>query len=590
MASKPLKPLYWTDAHFCGLRAQTNVYGLTKITSKEGLTKLLAASINGHFVSVEYQKSSNRLIPITREDVFFSSGPHSGPAGGTEVFEIVSVDVICNSDGKERIILAITYLLLASHFEQKSPSPHMNIYFLPEKEPDGPYLNIIDAVPLSQVQSLNLDFIPFKLMHFPIYKDDGSKEMCFLLGGGDHKVHVYRQSAESESFYEEQEAVDKFFPEFAKIDGGVTQMELMQVNDEERLTALGLQTGLVSLTHVNIKTKEILKRWTTELDSPITSLQLFTLSTRAPCPEFLDKQDLAIPDEKEEEPEAINLLVTSAIDPSVVFWDVVCCGLSQVHHLPYSNSQDVVLCSCVIDIDFDGENEILIGTYGQVLLAYKFVQYQPHSMLMTSTPFQSPMPIGIKHTPTPPSDSEKPVRGDSSFDQCDNRRRHKSMATALDSSDGMSKLDRHDRHKSDEVSALLDASLVKDHQMARLVRSQENLASPRSVYFATPDHLVSSELSLPSGNLPELTEYPCYRLKWTKRFSDPVMGLTCDDVMGDGMLDLVVLTLKGLHIMQPDLNEVSQLVLERLRLVVDPGSEADDDYHRLQTETLDQAN
>ena len=81
MAAKPLKPLYWTDAHFCGLRAQTNVYGLTKIKSKEGLTKLLAASINGHFVSVEYQKSFNRLIPITREDLLFSAGTHTGPAG-----------------------------------------------------------------------------------------------------------------------------------------------------------------------------------------------------------------------------------------------------------------------------------------------------------------------------------------------------------------------------------------------------------------------------------------------------------------------------------------------------------------------------
>lgn len=40
------------------------------------------------------------------------------------------------------------------------------------------------------------------------------------------------------------------------------------------------------------------------------------------------------------------------------------------------------------------------------------------------------------------------------------------------------------------------------------------------------------------------------RLAWTKPFSDPVMALTFDDVMGDGVLDLVVLTLKGLHILE----------------------------------------
>ena len=81
MSSKQLKQLYWTDAHFCGLRAQTNIYGLTKITSKEGLTNLLAASINGHFVSIEYQKSSNRITPMTKEDLLFSSGSYSGPGG-----------------------------------------------------------------------------------------------------------------------------------------------------------------------------------------------------------------------------------------------------------------------------------------------------------------------------------------------------------------------------------------------------------------------------------------------------------------------------------------------------------------------------
>ena len=74
------KQLDWTDAHFCGLRSQTNVYGLTKITSQDGLTRLLAVSIDGHFVTVEYQKSfDNKLIPITREDEFFMTSALHGP-------------------------------------------------------------------------------------------------------------------------------------------------------------------------------------------------------------------------------------------------------------------------------------------------------------------------------------------------------------------------------------------------------------------------------------------------------------------------------------------------------------------------------
>ena len=36
--------------------------------------------------------------------------------------------------------------------------------------------------------------------------------------------------------------------------------------------------------------------------------------------------------------------------------------------LPESENYDCVMCGCTIDLDFDGENEVLIGTYGQVSL------------------------------------------------------------------------------------------------------------------------------------------------------------------------------------------------------------------------------
>ena len=41
-------------------------------------------------------------------------------------------------------------------------------------------------------------------------------------------------------------------------------------------------------------------------------------------------------------------------------------GVNEPVHLLESNRYDTVLCGCIIDVDFDGENEILIGTYGQV--------------------------------------------------------------------------------------------------------------------------------------------------------------------------------------------------------------------------------
>ena len=40
--------------------------------------------------------------------------------------------------------------------------------------------------------------------------------------------------------------------------------------------------------------------------------------------------------------------------------------------LPQSDHYDSVTCSLVADIDLDGENEILLGTYGQVFYPYLF--------------------------------------------------------------------------------------------------------------------------------------------------------------------------------------------------------------------------
>lgn len=100
-----------------------------------------------------------------------------------------------------------------------------------------------------------------------------------------------------------------------------------------------------------------------------------------------------------EEIESYNLLVTSTIEMAVVYRsessrsrgtsaesfvvslqsqeqrervcvcvlrDVQEAGLSQPVCLLESDQWDAVLCALVIDLDFDGQKEVLLGTYGQV--------------------------------------------------------------------------------------------------------------------------------------------------------------------------------------------------------------------------------
>ncbi|GFN82308.1 kaptin-like [Plakobranchus ocellatus] len=362
------KQLYWTDAHFCGLRSQTNVYGLSKITSHDGLTRLLAVSIDGHFITVEYQKSfDNRLIPITREDEFFMASGLHGP-DTVEDLEIVSVDMIYQDRNKRDIILAVTYLKLAPPFQEKAPSAYMNIYFLVAQKDS--HINLMDAGAMSQIQPIMLDYFPLKLMHYQVDMDQGQAETCFILSGNDNKIHVYSQGKNMLEFFEDQAMVENYFPEFLDVNGCVTQMEFKKLDSTRRLTALGVQSGLVTLFLVNTVAHQILKKLETDMDSSITSIQLFSHQVTAPRPDFLvtpdDSPSENVSSEKHMD-EPVNMLITSAIDPAVVFCDVLESDLTKRHVLPLSNSQDVVLCSCIMDIDFDGENEILIGTYGQVL-------------------------------------------------------------------------------------------------------------------------------------------------------------------------------------------------------------------------------
>ena len=49
-----------------------------------------------------------------------------------------------------------------------------------------------------------------------------------------------------------------------------------------------------------------------------------------------------------------------------MFRDVGKNGLSAVCLLPKSQVFDCVTCCCVVDLDMDGELELLLGTYGQV--------------------------------------------------------------------------------------------------------------------------------------------------------------------------------------------------------------------------------
>ena len=66
MADK--EELNFEEIHFSPIPSQTNIYGLTKIESREEGNKIFLASLSGRVVCLEYL--SNSLVPTSREVPF----------------------------------------------------------------------------------------------------------------------------------------------------------------------------------------------------------------------------------------------------------------------------------------------------------------------------------------------------------------------------------------------------------------------------------------------------------------------------------------------------------------------------------------
>ncbi|XP_033735939.1 KICSTOR complex protein kaptin-like [Pecten maximus] len=537
----------WTDAHFCSLPSQLTLYGITatpqtnvythaKVTEPEGSNKLLVASLTGKIVSVEYQRNGKKLKPSTKE-VQFTYIP--GDA------ELVSMDVAhrtsCQGNG---LLIGITFLKQTQTEDgEHTCMQYLNLYSFCQSDEDSHY---VDSVAQTCV-TLELDFMPYQLIHTQCVTEDGL-ETVFLLSGNDHKVHMYREDHVAPVLRFKEEEIEDFFPELCSTGSSVHWMDIVYFdNHKKRLTAQGLQNGHVFISLVDVNNTEVVQGWEGMFDSPITCVKIFNPDNQVSFPNFLQNtkgKDNSVDDGS---PAVYNLLVMSSLEPTVVYRNIMTDGLDNSLYLPGSCSYDIPLCACVADIDFDGHNEILVGTYGQELLAYKLMQEDDQIPIVKKSPsltknkMSSPANINSYNEVEPvTSPRQRNLTG--------------SGHTGRDPQGAV--------------------------KLPRKAKSQENLSSS----------LPNNQDSVLSGDLPEVDLHQsgtnkklCYKLLWQRSFASPVVGVDRVDIMGDGMDDMVVVTLRGVHVIQPELREVAQVCLERLRdLALSREKDEEDDEEHIQ--------
>ncbi|XP_068187152.1 KICSTOR complex protein kaptin [Antennarius striatus] len=330
----------FVEDSFSRFPSQSNIYGLCQAGEQE----LLAATLKGKVVCFRYQELQQKIRPVAKE-VQFTYIPVDA--------EIVSIDAFNKSPPKRGLVVGITFVKDSGD----KATPFLNIYC--DYEP-GSEFNL-ESIAQSCL-NLELQFTPFQLYHTEVQCDDGGRETVFLLSGHDQRIHLYMENVSLHQF--EEQPVEKLFPELQQLPSNVLWLDVVSIDGGRRLSAYGCQNGCVGLALVNQKGPEVLESWQFQFDSPISTVLLFPLSCRTASDQPGDKRGV--------EMDGYNLLVTSAIEMAVVYRDVQERGLSQPVYLPDSDQWDAVLCALVIDLDFDGQKELLLGTYGQELLCYKF--------------------------------------------------------------------------------------------------------------------------------------------------------------------------------------------------------------------------
>ncbi|XP_025833405.1 KICSTOR complex protein kaptin-like [Agrilus planipennis] len=349
---------YYKDCHFVPLSSQGNIYTSSCIKLANGFNKLLLAALKREVICFEYQENSSGNLYSTTKHISFTYIPSGA--------EIISLDAFNKSENGNDFVFGIT--IIKKGFDLNSTETYyLNIYSEWEESAD---LNIES---ISQnCLNIELKFVPYHLTHTYLISNSNAatykKEVVFLLSGSDIQIHVYREN-QTKHTYKEIDSND-YFPEFSKLPSVVTWIDVFYYeNDKERLTAFGCECGYFRICKVSVDKKEVIFRFSTQLDNIISNVRIFTENDSVSDDPKISKIFSFVQNEPPNNL-VLNVLVTNTLLPSVIFKDVLNYGLKKYTTLPKFETTGVITCSEVADIDFDGNKEILFGTSTQVKLFF----------------------------------------------------------------------------------------------------------------------------------------------------------------------------------------------------------------------------
>lgn len=238
-------------------------------------------------------------------------------------------------------------------------------------------------------QTFELDFTPYHLYHTKLINQNEStgqphkEEYVWMLSGSDCCLHIFREDTKKQCFYKERLEI---FPELtnlksipirvdiitkcstrkAELDSGKSSSNFVQ-----RHTAVGFEDGSVELflvEYVDPLDAQIIKSWKQFFDGPILCVKLFQ---DKPCGSILN-----LSGDKIDTTSVYHLAIVTAFEQPIIFRNINTDKMKRVRAVRSAVQDnnapilDIPIATFIGDFNFDGCNELFVGSYGKVALFF----------------------------------------------------------------------------------------------------------------------------------------------------------------------------------------------------------------------------
>lgn len=342
------------DAHWFPLASQSNIYSMTQLCSLSGVNKVLVASLKRKIYSCEYHITPKwNLRPVVKE-LLFTYIPNGA--------EIIAIDAYNKMDMGDGFVIGITIIKTSTN---TSIERYLNIYSEGTVDGEGDENSTIETIAQNCLM-IELSYTPYHLYHTILPHQDSGNEVIWLISGSDYTIHMIMEDKLTHGYIEP--SIEKYFPELYNIQAICLWISVYYFDNYKwRLTAIGCECGLVKVALVDVLETQMVRNWSLRYDKPISSIRIFPHRNNIPPPSS-SKYELAKESFIDEDP-ILNILIGSTSN-AIVFMDILHYGMEKDMILNGSDLSDCILCTCVADINMDGQNEILLGTYGQEVLIF----------------------------------------------------------------------------------------------------------------------------------------------------------------------------------------------------------------------------